>query len=219
MTALLRVEEGASAHVALEGVFAQATLEARDRGLVTELVDGTLRWQGRLDYQLQQVLDRPLEQLPLAIRLVLRLGAYQLTLLERVPAHAAVNESVSLAHQYGHEGTAELVNAVLRRLEREHATLTFPNPDSDPVAYLSSAYSHPAWLVERWLPRFGFAETEALLKIDNTPAAGDAARESALDHPRRLAAFPGHAWPGDRAHRHLPQWPARSLRRQPARDG
>lgn len=170
MTALLQVEEGVSAHVALEGAFAQATLDARDRGLVTELVDGTLRWQGRLDYQLQQLLERPLEQLPLPIRLVLRLGAYQLTQLERVPAHAAVNESVALAHHYGHEGTAKLVNAVLRRLEREHAALSFPNPESDPVAYLASAYSHPAWLVERWLPRFGFAETEALLKIDNTPS-------------------------------------------------
>ncbi len=170
MTALLQVEEGVSSHVALEGAFAQTTLDARDRGLVTELVDGTLRWQGRLDYQLQQLLERPLEQLPLPIRLVLRLGAYQLTLLDRVPAHAAVNEAVSLAHHYGHEGTAKLVNAVLRRLEREHAALAFPNPDSDPVAYLSSAYSHPAWLVERWLPRFGFAETEALLKADNTPS-------------------------------------------------
>lgn len=126
MTALLQVEEGVSSHVALEGAFAQTTLDARNRGLVTELVDGTLRWQGRLDYQLQQLLERPLEQLPLPIRLVLRLGAYQLTLLDRVPAHAAVNEAVSLAHHYGHEGTAKLVNAVLRRLEREHAALAFP---------------------------------------------------------------------------------------------
>lgn len=170
MTALLQVEEGASAQVALTAAFAQTTLDARDRGLLTELVDGTLRWQGRLDYQLQQLLERPLEQLPVPIKLVLRLGAYQLTRLERVPAHAAVNEAVSLAHHYGHAGTAKLVNAVLRRLEREQATLPFPDPETDPVAYLSSAYSHPAWLVERWLPRFGFAETEALLQSDNNPS-------------------------------------------------
>ena len=169
MAALLRVEEGVSAHAALEAVLAGTALDARDRGLVTELVDGTLRWQGRLDYQLQQLLNRPFTQLPLPIRLVLRLGAYQLMQLNRIPAHAAVNEAVSLAHHYGHQGTARLVNAVLRRLEREQAALTFPNPDTDPVAYLANAYSHPLWLVERWLPRFGFAETEALLKIDNTP--------------------------------------------------
>jgi len=169
LMALLRVEEGESATAALDQLFAQSKLEARDRGLATELVDGTLRWQGRLDYQLQLLLEKPVAQLDTPIRLILRMGAYQLTLLERVPAHAAVNEAVALAREYGHEGTAKLVNAVLRRLEREHAAIAFPNPDTDPVGYLATAYSHPAWLVERWLPRFGFAETEALLKINNTP--------------------------------------------------
>lgn len=168
LTALLQVEEGASAHTALEQAFVHTELDQRDRGLVTELVDGTLRWQGRLDYQLQRMLERSLAELPTPIRLVLRLGAYQLTMLERVPAHAAVNESVTLAKRHGHEGTAKLVNAVLRRLEREHAAIAFPNPDTEPVDYLSTAYSHPAWLVERWLARFGFADTEALLKINNT---------------------------------------------------
>lgn len=165
---LLRVEDGASANAALDQVLSSSTLDQRDRGFVTELVDGSLRWQGRLDYLLQQLLDKPLAQLPAPIRLILRLGAYQMTQLERVPAHAAVNEAVVLARRYGHEGTAKLVNAVLRRLERESATITFPDPNTDPIAYLSTAYSHPAWLVERWLPRFGFAETEALLKLNNT---------------------------------------------------
>jgi 16S rRNA (cytosine967-C5)-methyltransferase len=137
--------------------------------LVTELVDGSLRWQGRLDYLLGLLLEKPLVQLAAPIRLILRLGAYQLTILERIPPHAAVNESVALARRYGHEGVAKLVNAVLRRLQREVATLAFPDASTDPVAYLATAYSHPAWLVERWLPRFGFAETEALLQIDNTP--------------------------------------------------
>ena len=166
---LLQVEDGASATAALDQALANSDLEPRDRGLVTELVDGTLRWQGRLDYQLQQLLERPLAEIPPPIRLALRLGAYQITLLDRIPAHAAVNESVSLARRYGHEGTAKLVNAVLRRLQREFQALPFPDPEADPVAYLANAYSHPAWLVERWLPRFGFAGTEALLIIDNTP--------------------------------------------------
>jgi len=169
LAVLLRVAEGASANAALEQALAQTELDARDRGLVTELVDGVLRWQARLDYQLGQLLERPLSSLPLPIQLVLRLGAYQLTVLERIPAHAAVNNAVTLAHQHGHEGTAKLVNAVLRRLERESATLPFPDREQDPVGYLSTYYSHPAWLVARWLPRFGFAETEALLRINNTP--------------------------------------------------
>lgn len=168
LTVLLRIEEGVSANAALDQALTTTTLDPRDRGLLTELVDGTLRWQGRLDYQLNALLEKPLTTLPTPIRLILRFGAYQLTQLERVPAHAAVNDAVALARQYGHEGTAKLVNAVLRRLQREHATLPFPDRNADPVAYLAAAYSHPAWLVARWLPRFGFDETESLLKTNNT---------------------------------------------------
>ena len=114
LTVLMRIDDGLPAGAALEQALSQANLDPRDRGFVTELVDGTTRWRGRLDYQLGTLLDRPLTELPQTIRNILRLGAYQLTLLERVPAHAAVNCAVSLARKYGHEGTAKLVNAVLR---------------------------------------------------------------------------------------------------------
>jgi len=167
--ALARVDDGTPAGTALEEALAGAEMDARDRGFVTELVDGTLRWRGRLDYQLEQVSAKPLRKLDAAVRAVLRLGAYQLTLLERVPAHAAVDSAVTVARRLAHEGAAKFVNAVLRRLEREKAALPFPDQAEDPVAYLSVVYSHPAWLVARWLARFGLAETEALLKIDNTP--------------------------------------------------
>jgi 16S rRNA (cytosine967-C5)-methyltransferase len=169
LDALLRVAGGESASAALDDVLTGTDLDARDRGFVTELVDGTLRWQGRLDYLLGQLVERPLTELAPAVLAALRMGAYQLTQLERVPAHAAVSESVELARQRAHEGAGKLANAVLRRLQREGDTLPFPNPETDPVAYLSAAYSHPAWLVARWLPRFGFLETEALLKLNNTP--------------------------------------------------
>ncbi|MHB9025758.1 MAG: 16S rRNA (cytosine(967)-C(5))-methyltransferase RsmB [Armatimonadota bacterium] len=169
LEALLLVEKGESATAALDKLLDGSALDARDRGLVTALVDGTLRWQGRLDYQLQQVLDRPLDSLETPILLILRLGAYQMTLLERIPPHAAVNESVELARRYGHEGTAKLVNAVLRRLAKPEEAPAFPDPQADPVGFLATAYSHPAWLVTRWLPRFGFTETEALLKVNNSP--------------------------------------------------
>lgn len=169
LSVLLAIDEGASANAALDHALSTSSLDPRDRGLLTEIVDGTLRWQGRLDYQLNAMLEKPLDTLPAPIRLILRVSAYQLTMLERVPAHAAVNDAVTLAREYGHEGTAKLVNAVLRRLQREADTIAFPDPAIDPVAYLSTAYSHPAWLVARWLPRFGFEETEALLRTNNTP--------------------------------------------------
>ncbi|HOF88407.1 MAG TPA: 16S rRNA (cytosine(967)-C(5))-methyltransferase RsmB [Armatimonadota bacterium] len=166
---LLRVAGGASATAALEEALSRADLDPRDRGFVTELVDGTLRWQGRLDHQLAQLVEGPLEQLTPAVWHILRLGAYQLTRLERVPAHAAVHDAVEQARARVHDGAAKLVNAVLRRLEREKAALPFPDPTDDPVAHLAATYSHPAWLVERWLARFGPRETEALLAINNTP--------------------------------------------------
>jgi len=169
LAVLLRVAEGASANAALDEALSASSLDSRDRGLVTELVDGALRWQARLDYQLQAMLDRPLDKLAMPVLQILRLGAYQLTMLDRVPPHAAVNESVMQAREFGHEGIAKLTNAVLRRLSREKDQIAFPDPAVDPVAYLATAYSHPAWLVERWLTRYGFDETEALLKINNTP--------------------------------------------------
>ena len=166
---LLRVENGASAASVLDAALSDTEMDSRDRGLASELVEGTLRWQGRLDFLLQQVTDKPLAKLDAPVRAILRMGAYQLTLLERIPAHAAVDSAVRLARRFGHEGTAKFVNAVLRRLEREGRTLPFPDRVEDPVGYLAAVYSHPAWLVARWLARFGLEETEALLTLDNTP--------------------------------------------------
>ena len=167
LSTLLQLEDGKSANAVLDHILSTSNLDQRDRGLVTALVDGTLRWQGRLDYQIQHLLDKPLSSLPVPIRLLLRMSAYQMTLLDRIPAHATVHDAVSLARRYGHEGTAKLVNAVLRRLQRDVAEIAFPDPATDPVAYLAAFYSHPAWLVERWLKRFGFDETSALLQSNN----------------------------------------------------
>jgi 16S rRNA (cytosine967-C5)-methyltransferase len=166
---LLQVAEGMPATAALEAGFARTHLEDRDRGLVTQLVDGTLRWRGRLDHLLQQCADRPLAELAPAVLETLRMAAFQLMMLERIPAHAAVHDAVELARKYAHEGAGKLANAVLRRLEREQASLTYPDPTEDPVGYLATYYSHPAWLVARWLSRFGFEETAALLQAHNVP--------------------------------------------------
>lgn len=172
---LCRVEaERAFAGEALERELAAGRLDKRERALATELTFGTLRARGRVDHALAAFLKRPLAELTPWIRNVLRLGAYQLLYLDRVPASAAVDESVKLARRYGHAGTAGLVNAVLRNLVRQG-----PPPVPDPasaadfdarVAALAIAYSHPRWLVAEWLARFGPAETEALLRANNQPA-------------------------------------------------
>jgi len=143
-----------------------------ERALLTELVYGTLRMQGTIDYILALFVKQPLAKLPLKILLIMRLGVYQLLFMERIPASAAVNESVKLAKIYGHQGTAALTNAVLRNVERQRDGLwqRFPDAEEQPAAYLAARFSHPLWLVREWLERFGFAETRALCEFDNQPA-------------------------------------------------
>ena len=169
LAVLLEAAAGRPANEALERALERSRLDERDRALTTALVDGTLRWQGRLDHVLGHFSKHPLSQLPAPILAALRLGAFQLLFLERVPPCAAVDESVRLAHRFGHLGTARLVNAVLRRVAERAGEVPFPDPGQDPAGYLTAYYSHPPWLVARWLARYGYQETEALCRADNEP--------------------------------------------------
>ncbi|MBI3770919.1 MAG: 16S rRNA (cytosine(967)-C(5))-methyltransferase RsmB [Deltaproteobacteria bacterium] len=169
LAVLRRVErDRAYADVALDAALANSALDTRDRGLATRLVYGTVAWQGLLDWHLAHLAGRAPETLDLAVRLVLRLGCYQLLVLDRIPAHAAVATSVELAKRVA-PAAAGLVNAVLRRAARERATLPLPDA-ADPVRHLAVAFSHPEWLVARWLELFGVAETRLLLAADNEAA-------------------------------------------------
>ena len=149
----------------LDGAHARSGQDPRDQALMHELVKGTLRWRGRLDWVLDRLVHIGLSQVPPWIRNILRMGAYQILFLERVPAHAAVDESVKLANEYGHPGTAGLVNSVLRRMAEEKDAL--PLPDGDDLESLAAWGSHPLWLSERWLERFGLEATRALMLADN----------------------------------------------------
>jgi 16S rRNA (cytosine967-C5)-methyltransferase len=127
-------------------------LDERDRALLHELVLGTLRRRGWLDYVLSGLASRPLTRLDPGILDVLRLGAYQL-LFTRVPPHAALSESVDLARNV-EPRAAGLANAVLRRLQREGPPAA-ADPASDPLRWLTTSGSLPRWLAERWLARLG----------------------------------------------------------------
>ncbi|MDE0828339.1 MAG: 16S rRNA (cytosine(967)-C(5))-methyltransferase RsmB [Vicinamibacterales bacterium] len=151
--------------------------DQRDRALVTELSTGTLRWLAALDYLIVRASGRPTSRLDPEVLAVVRLGAYQLLHLDRIPASAAVNESVNLAKRVGKASAAGLVNAVLRRVAKSADAPPLPPPPSpgasraDQVAYLSITGSHPAWLVERWLDRIGFARADAWISFNNRAAA------------------------------------------------
>ena len=167
-------EQGAYASLLLDAKLQKARLSREERALATELTYGVLRWQGRLDYFLAAVTDRPWERVDPGLRRLLRLGAYQIHFLTRIPSYAAVNETVALAPAAGgqvNRGAKAFVNAILRKLLEEEGTIRFPDPSTDPVGALATRWSHPRWLVTRWLARLGAAETEALLQANNeTPA-------------------------------------------------
>ncbi len=151
--------------------------EPRDVALATEVAIGTLRWRGTLDYFIAGLASRPLEDIDPAALRALRLSAYQLIHLDRVPASAVVNDGVALAKVQAGPGAAGFVNAVLRRLADPGRRPTLPPrpggdvPSPDWARYLAIAWSHPHWLVRRWLRRVGLAATEARLRHGQSPAA------------------------------------------------
>jgi len=133
-------------------------LSAADRGLATELVMGVLRWRQSLDQRLEAAAGKSLVKFDLEVRLALRLGAYQLLYLHRIPPRAAVNESVELVKQHGKRSAAPLLNAVLRKLSKvSSGSFQKPSPDD-----LSRAYSHPAWLVDRWAVTYKLEAARAI---------------------------------------------------------
>lgn len=143
---------------------AVAGLDDDDRRLAHELAAGVLRQRNHLDGLLAPHVHRGLAGVHPPLRDVLRLGAYQLDALDRVPPHAAVDTSVSLARQVGGVGSTGFVNAVLRKVAVELKVAAHTPPFGTEVPL-----SHPDWLVERWRARFGREETEALMVWNDTP--------------------------------------------------
>jgi len=161
---------GAYADLALHHALVQSRMPPADRGLATELVYGTLRWRGRLDYLISKALDKQLAKLEPLVTSALRVGAYQLFFSDRIPANAAVDEAVRCVRAMGLERATGLVNAVLRRLAREGESYEFPDLATDPKGHLVHACSLPGWLADRWLEQYGPEEAAKLALTMNEPA-------------------------------------------------
>ena len=166
------LDDGAYTNIALNQYLRGSRLSDLDRRLATELVYGTVKALGTLDWYLAQCVTRPLDKVAPEILCILRMSAYQLLYMERIPASAACNEAVKLTRSVSHEGSAKFVNGVLRGLLRKQAAgeLTFPEEGEDDAGYLSLKYYHPRWLVKRWLGPWGREGTERLLAFDNSAA-------------------------------------------------
>ena len=160
---LMAMERGQSHSDDLLRGKAVDALLSPDRNLATALVLGVLRWQIRLDHQLQVLLKRPNAKLDPEIRIALRLGAFQLLHMDRIPAHAAIDESVELAKQAGHRFASGMVNAVLRKLSATRFDFSEEN-----AAELALAQAHPAWMVERWAGFYGLEAARAICRHGQT---------------------------------------------------
>ncbi len=169
LKALVRVEQdGAYLNLVLPAL--SGNMPPAERALALQLAAGTVQRLNTLDWAISHFSRRPLGSFTPWIRNILRLGAYQLLYLDRVPAYAAISEAVLLARRFGHRGVAGLVNGLLRNLSRKTEALPWPDPGLYPVKYLSLKYSQPQWLVSRSIKRLGFTETEMWCRANNNKA-------------------------------------------------
>jgi len=182
---LLEMRRGAWSDGALDDAIERDGLDRRDAALCTQLCYGILQTRLMLDYTIAQASTLKLNKIAPKVMEILRLGAYQLLFLDKIPASAAVNEAVGQAKRFANPRAAAFVNAVLRRI----ADTGRPNiPRDDLTEYLSITYSHPKPLVKLLLEHFGDAETEELLKANNTPAPTSIRFNTLKGTPDELAA-------------------------------
>jgi 16S rRNA (cytosine967-C5)-methyltransferase len=160
-------------------------LSPEDRNLTTALVLGVLRWQIALDARLRPLLQRPEQRLAEPVAIALRLGAFQLLHMDRIPAHAALSESVELCRAAGEPHAAGMVNAILRKIAGS------PKPGvklHEATADFAERLGHPAWMVERWVKTYGRATAIKICEADQSePAEGSMFAES--------SDSPGGDWP------------------------
>ena len=138
-----------------------------DKGLLTEIVHGVLRWQNKLDWVLNGFSHGNFAKSEINVKNTLRVALYQILFLDRIPHAAAVNEGVEFIKRIRGDKPAALVNAVLRNVIRNIEGIRYPDPLTDQLQYLTVVCSHPQWIVKRWLARFGFEETQKLLTANN----------------------------------------------------
>jgi 16S rRNA (cytosine967-C5)-methyltransferase len=176
-----------------------SALSQADRNLATTLVLGVLRWQIALDALVQPLLQRP-EPLQAPVAIAIRMGAFQLLHLDRIPAHAALSESVELVRAAGHGHAAGMVNAILRKITRLPPARV---PLVETTHALAERLSHPQWLVERWQKNYGRANTVAICTADqHEPPEGLLFQQDAAfamdDGSRLVAELAAAAQPGAR---------------------
>lgn len=144
-----------------------SNLSGPDKSLLFEIVHGVTRWQNRIDWILNGFYKGQFSKCIPNVKNSMRVALYQILFLDKIPDYAAVNEAVEFVKKFQGQKPADLTNAVLRNIIRSKDSIRYPDPNEDIVAYYSAYYSHPSWIVKRWIKRFGNEETEKLLIANN----------------------------------------------------
>ena len=151
----------------LDNEMQNSELNSVDKALLYEVVHGVVRWMGRLDWVLNGFYKGQFSKAIPNLKNGLRVALYQILFLDRVPDYAAVNEAVEFVKKLQGQKPADLTNAILRNIIRSKNAIHYPNQEDDLPGYLSAYYSHPSWMVKRYLKRFGKDGTEKLLFANN----------------------------------------------------
>jgi 16S rRNA (cytosine967-C5)-methyltransferase len=151
----------------LDNEMRNSDLTGPDKALLYEIVHGVVRWMGRLDWVLNGFYKGQFSKAIPNLKNGLRVALYQIMFLDRVPDFAVVNEAVEFVKKLQGQKPADLTNAILRNIIRSKNAIRYPDPEEDLPGYLAAYYSHPSWMVKRYLTRFGREETEKLLAANN----------------------------------------------------
>jgi 16S rRNA (cytosine967-C5)-methyltransferase len=151
----------------LEGELRRSELSPADKALVTELVNGTVRWQSRLDWILTGFYHGEFAKCLPLVKNSMRIALYQMLFLSKIPPPAAINESVDIVKRVKGDRHAGVVNGVLRNILRNITNIRYPAKEENVVLYDSIVYAHPQWMVRRYHDRFGAQAAEQLLQANN----------------------------------------------------
>ena len=173
--------DGAYSNLTLDAMLSKTDLDTRDKSFVSNLFYGVIERQLTIDYQLSLYLSKPLKKLKPEVLAILRMGAYQILFMDKVPDSAAVNESIKLSKKNGASFASGLINAVLRKVSSKGVVL--PNKANEDE-YLSVKYSCPLWLVKKWMDEYGKDDTvaflesslgsaETFIRVNNTKISAD----------------------------------------------
>ena len=178
------------ADLLLDASFVKYQLSGRDRALASEIVYGTLRWKKWLDYILSRVYHKDWSKVPERIKYVLETGLYQILFMDKIPEHAAVNESVKIATQEKGRAWGGIVNGMLREIIRYPELLQEPSVAENPVHSIAIRWSHPEWLVERWMDSYGLDRTLSICKANNMrPKIGVRVNRARTDRKKAAEAL------------------------------